>query len=235
MSGMGMDGVRRRTRRQGRWRPVFATLLLLSAVASSGVAHAQSTGPGEADPDTLYANREVLADANRAAGIWEQRLVDNPRDFEAAWKLSRARYWLGGMVEPADQQMHYEAGMAVARRAVAMEPDRPEGHFWMAANMGALAESFGLRAGLRYRGAIKDRLETALRLDPAYQQGSADRALGRWYMMVPRLLGEAWTGPSNICSAHSNSTRSAPRRSSFSQKPTSRVSNWSRRGRRSIG
>ena len=55
--------------------------------------------------------------------------------------------------------------------------------------MGALAESFGLRQGLKYRGAIKDELETVLRLDSAFLQGSADRALGRWYNEVPRLFG----------------------------------------------
>lgn len=70
-----------------------------------------------------------------------------------------------------------------------IEPNRPEGHFWIAANMGAMAESFGLRQGLKYRGAIKEELETVLRIDPAYQQGSADRALGRWYFKVPRLFG----------------------------------------------
>jgi hypothetical protein len=59
----------------------------------------------------------------------------------------------------------------------------------MAANMGALAESFGLRAGLRYRGPIREALETVLRLDPSFQQGSADRALGRWYQRVPGLFG----------------------------------------------
>ena len=55
--------------------------------------------------------------------------------------------------------------------------------------MGALAESFGLRQGLKYRGDIKGELETVLRLDPAFQQGSADRALGRWYFKVPGLFG----------------------------------------------
>lgn len=55
--------------------------------------------------------------------------------------------------------------------------------------MGALAESFGLRQGLKYRGAIKRELETVLRIDPAFQRGSADRALGRWYFKVPGLLG----------------------------------------------
>ncbi len=59
----------------------------------------------------------------------------------------------------------------------------------MAADMGQLAESFGLRQGLKYRGAIKDALETVLRIDPAYEQGSADRALGRWYLEVPALFG----------------------------------------------
>jgi hypothetical protein len=55
--------------------------------------------------------------------------------------------------------------------------------------MGAMAESFGLRQGIKYRGAIKTELKTVLRLDSAFQQGSADRALGRWYFKVPRLFG----------------------------------------------
>ena len=84
--------------------------------------------------------------------------------------------------------------MASQRRsAAALQPDRPEGHFWMAANMGALAESFGMRQGLKYRGAIKDALLTVLKLDPAFQQGSADRALGRWYYKVPALFGGSKT------------------------------------------
>ena len=59
----------------------------------------------------------------------------------------------------------------------------------MAANMGALAESFGMRQGIKYRGAIKDALLTVLKLDPGFQHGSADRALGRWYYKVPGLFG----------------------------------------------
>jgi hypothetical protein len=92
-------------------------------------------------------------------------------------------------VPPELGRSRYEQGIEAGRRAVSTEERRPEGHFWMAANMGALAESFGLRAGLRYRGAIKDALETVLEIDPAFQQGSADRALGRWYHKVPRLFG----------------------------------------------
>src|SRR4029453_19639831 len=60
-----------------------------------------------------------------------------------------------------------------------------------AANMGALAESFGLRQGIKYRGEIKSELLTVLKLDPAFQKGSADRALGRWYYKVPGVFGGA--------------------------------------------
>ncbi len=81
-----------------------------------------------------------------------------------------------------------EDGVARGRAAVSLAPTRPEGHFWMAANMGALAE-LSARAGLKYRKTIKEELETVLRLDAAFLQGSADRALGRWYFKVPRLFG----------------------------------------------
>jgi tetratricopeptide (TPR) repeat protein len=140
-------------------------------------------------PDQLYAQREDLAKAREAAGIWADRLAQHPQDFESGWKLARARYWLGGHAPDAERKKFYEDGIAAARTAAALEPEKPEGHFWLAANMGALAESFGLRQGLKYRGDIKKELETVLRIDPGFLQGSADRALGRWYNKVPGLFG----------------------------------------------
>ena len=143
----------------------------------------------DADPDALYAKREDLASATAAADIWAARLQKRPDDFEAAWKLARARYWLGGHAPQTGRKRLLEAGIEAGRAAVAAAPDRPEGHFWIAANMGALAESFGLRQGIKYRGAIRDELETVLKIDPAFLDGSADRALGRWYFKVPGLFG----------------------------------------------
>ena len=142
------------------------------------------------DPEALYKDRENLASARKATEIWESRLKANPRDFESAHKLSRARYWLGtnGLPE-AERKAALEAGIAAARTAIAIAPNRPEGHFWLAANMGALAESFGMRQGIKYRGPIKDALLMTLKLDQGFLQGSADRALGRWYFKVPGLFG----------------------------------------------
>ena len=131
-----------------------------------------------------------MASAQKATEIWESRLKANPRDFESAYKLSRARYWLGtnGLPEP-ERRAALEAGIAAARIAAAINANRPEGHFFLAANMGALAESFGVRQGIKYRGQIKDALLMTLKLDPGFLHGSADRALGRWYFKVPGLFG----------------------------------------------
>jgi tetratricopeptide (TPR) repeat protein len=130
-----------------------------------------------------------MASARRAAEMWRAALAGDARDFDAAWKLARAGYWLGGHGPDADRRKDLENGIDAGRKAAALQPTRPEGHFWTAANMGALAESFGVRQGLKYRKAIKEALETVLHLDAPFMDGSADRALGRWYFKVPRLFG----------------------------------------------
>ena len=153
---------------------------------------AQSGSPesgGRDEADRLYADRTNIASARRAAALWSAGLQRNAQDVEAAWKLSRADYWLGGHAPDAERRQFLESGVDAGKAAVASAPNRPEGHFWLAANMGAIAESYGVRAGLKYRKLIKEELDTVLRLDASFMRGSADRALGRWYFKVPTLLG----------------------------------------------
>ena len=163
---------------------VLALTLLARAMPLTVALAAQAPGP-----DELYKQRETIASAQQAEGIWADRLTKNAKDFESAWKLARARYWLGTHGPEKSRKTYLENGIAAGRAAAALEPNKPEGHFWIAANMGALAESFGMRQGIKYRGEIKDELETVLRLDAPFLQGSADRALGRWYYKVPGLFG----------------------------------------------
>jgi tetratricopeptide (TPR) repeat protein len=163
----------------------YIALFWLPALAGAAV----QAPAGQLDPDALYRDRATIARAREAASIWDARLKADPSSFESAWKLARVMYWLGGHDATPARRGHLERGVEAGRQAASLEPKRPEGHFWMAADMGALAESFGLRQGLKYRGDIKAGLETVLRLDPAFQKGSADRALGRWYFKVPGLFG----------------------------------------------
>ncbi len=162
----------------------------LAAWLTSGSLVGAIPGQTADQADTLYANRLSLSDAQRAAALWQERLSRQPDDFDAAWRLGRAGYWLGGHLPTVDARVAaFETGMDAARKAIAAEAARPEGYFWLAANMGGLAELKGLRAGIKYRTPVRQNLEKVLALDPAFQDGSADRALGRWYFKVPGLFG----------------------------------------------
>jgi len=162
----------------------------MTASAQDVSAVAQSA---KVDPDALYRDRADIAKAQQAAQIWSDRFAASPRDFESAWKLARAEYWLGTQGPMAMRRAALDRGTDAGKQASQLEPARPEGYFWMAANMGTLAESYGLRQGIKYRGPIRDALEKVLQIDPAFQEGSADRALGRWYFKVPALFGGSKT------------------------------------------
>jgi tetratricopeptide (TPR) repeat protein len=154
----------------------------------SAVSSAYAQSPPSPDPDELYRHRDNIAMAKQAADIYAARAVSG-KDFENSWKLARACYWLGTQGPDAERRPALDRGVKAGQQAADLQPNKPEGHFWMAANMGALAQSYGLTQGIKYRGRIKDALERVLAMEPAWQQGSADRALGWWYHMVPTLFG----------------------------------------------
>ena len=168
------------------WSFVLSFLVAFSvsttrSLGSSGLAD---------DPDDLYRHRDDLSSAKRAADLWAPLARST---FEPAWKLARISYWLGTKLPGADRRSALERGITAAETAARLEPGRPEGHFWLAANMGALAESFGLLQGLKYHGRIKDELERVIAIDADWQDAIAECALGQWYFEVPGWLGGSRT------------------------------------------
>jgi tetratricopeptide (TPR) repeat protein len=165
---------------------IFAFYIAILGLAPHR-ALAQTLTPSTS-PDELYRHRDDLPSAKQAVDLWAHVAAES-KTFEATWKLSRGYYWLGTQGPQPDRRTALEQGVKAGEQAIALDPSKPEGHFWLAANMGALAESYGLSQGIKYRGRIKDELETVLKIDEAWQEGSADRALGWWYHRVPGLFG----------------------------------------------
>ena len=160
--------------------PIPPTAVLARAAPSTAQAQ---------DPDALYAQREQLPSAQAAEAIWAARLARDPKDFESAWKLARARYWLGGHAAEKDRKPTFEAGIAAGRTAVRSPRTNRRGTSGSRPTWAPSPKPGGMSQGLKYRGEIRNELETVLRLDAAFQEGSADRALGRWYFKVPGLFG----------------------------------------------
>jgi tetratricopeptide (TPR) repeat protein len=139
-----------------------------------------------AQADELYRHRDDLASARKAADLYEKESATN---FEAAWKLSRAAYWLATAGTEKEQKAARDRGVRAGEQAIKLDSSKPEGHFWLAANLGEVAENASFLTAWKYPGRIKDELDTVLKMGPAWQQGSADRALGEWFFKVPGVKG----------------------------------------------
>jgi hypothetical protein len=174
--------------------PVVATgflslpLAIVWLAATLCTAPVALAAPGD-DPDALYRQRETLEFAIRAAGIWKARLSANSRDFDVACKLARACLYIGEMLPRRERAPHFKEGMAAARIAIALEPRRPDGYFWLGTNMGALAGASSAFTALRYRSAVREAFEAVIARDPAFARGGGFCVLGKYYNVVPALFG----------------------------------------------
>jgi tetratricopeptide (TPR) repeat protein len=156
------------------------------ATVDSGDAKAAVDGITEAD--RFYAERGDPAKARMAVTALRQARTADYGNFEAAWKLSRADYYLGSHTTDDEAEDLFREGIETGKIAIQLNGARPEGHFWLGANYGGSAQRSTL-AGLASVEDIRREMETVIKLDENFQGGSAYLALGQLYLDAPRALG----------------------------------------------
>src|SRR5215510_1255539 len=73
--------------------------------------------------------------------------------YEVQWRLARALFFLGQQAASRDASRQlYSAGIGAGERAVALNAERVEGHFWSGVNLALFAET---NRGLRGARAIR--------------------------------------------------------------------------------
>lgn len=141
--------------------------------------------------DALYAARESAQNVRASVELLRGTAQD---DYEAAWRLGRALFFLGQETEEksAARKLHRQ-GAEAAARAVRLESPRVEGHFWLGVNLAlqARVEPFwhALPDALRARSALRHAIE----IDAAYHAAGPLRVLARLEHKLPRLLGGSHT------------------------------------------
>lgn len=141
------------------------------------------------EADQLYAQRQDLAKVRLAVALFRQARIADPASYEATWKLSRASYYLGAhTTDETEREDAFREGIDVGKIATQLEPNKPDGHFWLGANYGGDAENSTL-AGLANVEDIRAQMEQVIKLDEGYQSGSAYLVLGQLYLQAPRVLG----------------------------------------------
>jgi tetratricopeptide (TPR) repeat protein len=167
---------------------------------------APAGAPGRAAPGPV----------GQAIAAYEQAVEADPADLEARWKLLWALYFEGEHVargadgrrevfdrgrraaEAALDRLAARLGGRAAydRLAPAARAERLAGvseavaiHCWAAVHWGLWGDAFGRLAAARQgvAGKVRDYGETALALDPAYEQGASHRVLGRLHALAPKV------------------------------------------------
>lgn len=139
--------------------------------------------------DQLYGQRADLDQIRRGIVSLRQALTVDPANYEAAWKLSKFNYYLATHTNDDKERGNaFREGVTAGKTAVQLQNEKPDGHFWLGANYGAAAERSSIE-GLATVGDIQNEMQTVLRLDEGYQDGSAYMVLGLVYLNAPAIVG----------------------------------------------
>ena len=154
-----------------------------------GSTDAKAAADRVAEADALYEGREDLNKARAAVASLRQARVADYGNYDAAWKLARAAFYVGDHSDD-DSEIDdmFREGTEAGKAAVGLQPNRPEGHFWLGANYGGAA-SHSTLASLSSFHDIKGEMEAVLKIDESFQGYSAYVGLGRLYLQAPRALG----------------------------------------------
>jgi tetratricopeptide (TPR) repeat protein len=171
-------------------------IIALSPACSSRSAAEMNVPPSNgtaaeliARADQLYTERADLQKVREGAGVLRQARAAEPSNYEAAWRLSRMSYFLGEhTTDSSERDKAFSDGEAAGKDAIKLSANKPEGHFWLGANLGGQAEHSAL-TGLAATPDIRREMETVIKLDEGFMSGSAYMALARIDLETPTVMG----------------------------------------------
>jgi tetratricopeptide (TPR) repeat protein len=151
-----------------------------------------SAGPLE-EARQAYAERADQARAAESVRLFTEAASLDTGSYEARWEGARATYFLGEFVRteaPDDERESlFQAGIELAKEAVALKPDGVEGHFWLGVLYGVYGEARGIFKSLGLAPTIKEEMLLCLELDRSVEGFGPDRVLGRLYHRLPWFKG----------------------------------------------
>jgi tetratricopeptide (TPR) repeat protein len=174
--------------------PVAVWLCLTAGCSSQSEAPATTKDSASLtqlveESDKLYTQRADLARTREAVILLRRASAADSNSFDAAWKLARLNYYLGAHTnDMSERDRAFNEGVEAGRRAIKLQDGKPEGHFWLGANLGGKAQT-SMLSGLTSVTEIRSEMERVIQLDEGFQSGSAYMALGQIDLETPRMLG----------------------------------------------
>ncbi len=131
-----------------------------------------------AQADQSYAEREDLTRLEQGIVLLRQALTADPDNYDAAWRLAKFNYYLATHLNDNNSERAFRESIEAGKTAVKLQPDKPEGHFWLGANYGGALQSDTI-SGLASLEDVRKEMETVLKINEGYQDGIVNLTSGR--------------------------------------------------------
>jgi tetratricopeptide (TPR) repeat protein len=178
---------------------IVITLCLQTACSSPANSEISSDVLPKPDPtqaiksaEGLFAERADIEKLRSAVRLLSETRDPATRNYDVEWTFAKYSYFLGKALETEKEKVEtFEAGRDAAKIASRIHPDKPDGHFWFAANLGELSQISPITVGLKSVDDIRESMGKVIKLDPQYQGASAFDALGQLELKTRMYGGKA--------------------------------------------
>lgn len=127
----------------------------------------------------------LKAEARQAFALAEAEWRTNQAGFASAWKFAAASFdWAEFAATDSDRETLALQGIAAAQKAIELQPQSPEGHFYLGLNNGQLARTKTIGA-LKLVKEMERHFKKSIDLDPNFNHAAAHRSLGMLYLDAP--------------------------------------------------
>jgi len=171
-------------------RSIWLSLGLLACLAgASGMARPLPLSDRVAQADDYYLGRENPENVAKGLELLRADVAENENDFQAWWRIAKFLYFQARHTSGPDKLDLLNDGVDAAKRAIALEPNRAEGHYWLGANYDLISEARGYWRGLLFLDDIREEMETANGLNRDYEQNGAMVTIARLDYRAPFFKG----------------------------------------------
>src|SRR5262249_20387598 len=136
-----------------------------------------------------YEARDQEGEAQKAIEGYEKILQENPNEYQVLWRLSKAYWYVGNHSAPGEKAPFFEKGMDAAKKAITVNPNDCEGHFWLGVNTALYAENSGMFKALGLIDDVKREMKRTMEIKEDCDCGGPQRVLGKLYARAPFFKG----------------------------------------------
>lgn len=134
----------------------------------------------------MQSTNSPAAFARRMYEAGRTRLALEPTNSEAAWRFGMACFeWADHATNDLQKASIANEGILACRQLIIRDPTLAQGHYYLALNLGRLADTKRNLAALKMVGEMESEFKLAAGMKPDLDYSGPDRGLGNLYKEAP--------------------------------------------------